>query len=70
MAAILDFLPTIQCRKYFLTIPLCPAYMKTPGQTAKTRIGLCHVGNDSNLSFDLGKMAAILDFLPSMQRPK
>ena len=31
MAAIVDFLPTIQCRKYFLTIPLCPVYMKTPG---------------------------------------
>ena len=31
MATIFDFLPTMQCQKYFLTIPLCPAYMKAPG---------------------------------------
>ena len=29
MAAILDFLPTMQCRKYFLTMPLCLAYFQT-----------------------------------------
>ena len=29
MAAILGFLPTMQCRKYFLVMPLCRAYYKT-----------------------------------------
>ena len=30
MAAILDFSPTMQCLKYFLTTPQCPVYLKTP----------------------------------------
>ena len=34
MAAILDFLLTMQCRKYFLTTPQCPVYLKTPHESA------------------------------------
>ena len=30
MAAILIFLPTMQCLKYYRTTPLCSAYLKTP----------------------------------------
>ena len=30
MAAILDILPIMQCLKYFMTTPLCTAYLKTP----------------------------------------
>ena len=53
MVAILDFLPTMQCLKYFPTIPLCQS---------KIRICLYCVENNINLLFDLGQMAAILDF--------
>ena len=35
MTVILNFLPTMQCLKYFFTTPLCPAYLKTPGYTPK-----------------------------------
>ena len=35
MAAILDFVPTMQYLKYFPTTPQCPAYLKNPWLTQK-----------------------------------
>ena len=35
MAAILDFLPTMQCLKYVLTTPLCAANLKNLMMDAK-----------------------------------
>ena len=67
MAAILNVSPTMHCLKYFLTTPLCTAYLKTPIIDTKTRIYLYYVENDMNLLLDLEQMAAILDFLPTMQ---
>ena len=62
MAAILDFLPTIQCLKYLLTTPLCTAYLKNSWWMPKTQIFLYYFENDMNLLLDLEQMAAILDF--------
>ena len=119
MAAILDFVPTMQYLKYFPTTPQCPAYLidtrkheyastmlkmisiycltldkwrpywifhpqfniqnifrrhhnvrhtwKPHDRHKKTRIYLYYVENEINLLFDLERMAAILDFLPTMQ---
>ena len=63
MDAISNFLPTMQWLKYFLTTPLCTAYLKTAWWTQTTRICLYYVENDMNLLLDLGQMAAILDFI-------
>ena len=41
---------------------------ENPMIDTKTRICLYYVENDINLLFDLEKMAAILDFLPTMSK--
>ena len=122
MAAILDFLPTMQYLIYLPTTPQYPAFLKRHKNTnmpllywkmipvysltlnkwrpswifypehnvenifwqyhyvrhtwkpqdrhKKTRKCLYYVENEINLLFDLGQMAAIIGFLPTMQRLK
>ena len=60
MAAILDFLPTMHCLKYFPTTPLCRAQLYNRNQ--KYESASIVLKNDINLLFDLGQLAAILDF--------
>ena len=67
MAAILDFFTHNAMSKIFSTTPQCPVYLTTPWWTPKTRICVYYVENDINLLFDLEQMAAILDFLPTIQ---
>ena len=62
MAGLLDFLPTMQCLKYFLTTTWSREYPKTPWWTLISRICIYSVKNDVHLLFDLEQMAVILIF--------